>query len=171
MDHEAERILIVGVGNELLGDEGLGVHVVRALQAMRPALPGHVDVLEAGTSLMDALPRMVSYARVIIVDAVQAGKRPGSIHRIEAGRGFEKQWGCGGVVSLHELGVAETLEIGALMGLRPKSLLMVGAEPERIEPGMELSPRLVHAAKRIVSMLLSEAGEAGRPPSRRRSSP
>lgn len=171
MDHEAERILIVGVGNELLGDEGVGVHVVRALQAKRPGLPEHVDVLEAGTSLMDALPRMATYSRVIIVDAVRAGKRPGSIHRIEADRGFEKQWGCGGAVSLHELGVAETLAIGALMGLRPKSLLIVGAEPERMEPGMQLTPRLVHAARRIVSMLLSETRHAGRPASRRSSWP
>lgn len=157
MDIQTERILIVGVGNELLCDEGLGVHVARALQAIKPALPAHVDVLEAGTSLMDALPRMASYSRVIIVDAVRAGKRPGRVHRIEADGGFDVPPECGVAVSLHEVGVAGTLAMGAMMGLRPKRLLIVGAEPERIEPGMELSPRLARAAKRIVALLLLEA--------------
>lgn len=168
MDSQTDRILIVGVGNALLRDEGLGVHVARALQAMKPALPEHVDVFEAGTLMMDALPRMTSYSRVIVVDAVRAGKRPGSIYRIEADDGPATPPECGEAVSLHEIGVAETLSIGALMGLKPKSTLIVGAEPERIEPGTELSPRLVKAARRIVSMLLAETGQAGGPPSRRK---
>ncbi len=158
MDRQSEKILILGVGNELLRDEGLGVHVARSLLAMNPSLPSHVDVLEAGTSLLDVLPRMPLYSRVIIVDAVSAGKRAGGIHRIEATDELTGSFESGASVSLHEMGVAEALRVGAMMGLKPKNLLVIGAEPERIEPGTELSPRLDRAARKIISMLLSEIG-------------
>lgn len=160
MDSQSERILIVGVGNELLRDEGLGVHVARSLLAMKPSLPPLVDVLEAGTSLLDVLPLMPFYSRVIIVDAVSAGKHGGRIHRIEATDELTEPFESGASVSLHEVGVVEALGVASILGLKPKELLIVGAEPENIEPGTELSPRLNRAARKILSMLLSEIGKA-----------
>lgn len=168
MDCQSEKILIVGVGNELLRDEGLGVHVARSLLAMKPSLPPHVDVLEAGTSLLDVLPRMPLYSRVIIVDAVRAGKRAGGLHRIETTDEFTESFESGASVSLHEMGVVEALRVASMLGLKPKKLLIVGAEPENIEPGTELSPRLDRAARKIISMLLSEIGGARIASARRR---
>ncbi len=159
MHRQPDTILIVGVGNELLRDEGLGVHVVRSLLAGKTALPPHVGVLEAGTSLLDVLPRMRLYLRVIIVDAVRAGKVAGSIHHVEVTDELAGSLRTGPPVSLHEWGVMETLRVAAMLGLLPERLFIVGAEPERIEPGTQLSPRLARAAKKIVSMLLSEIGE------------
>jgi hydrogenase maturation protease len=160
MDSQTERILIVGVGNELLRDEGLGVHVARSLLSMKPSLPPNVDVLEAGTSLLDVLPLMPLYSRVVIVDAVRAGKRAGHIHRVEVTDETAGSFEAGASVSLHEMGVMEALKLGAMMGFRPGSLFIIGAEPEQIEPGTELSPRLGRAANRIISILLREIGKA-----------
>ena len=60
-----EKTLIVGIGNELLGDEGFGVHVARALLAL-PSLPCGVEVMEAGTCLLEVLPLLPQFARVIL---------------------------------------------------------------------------------------------------------
>jgi hydrogenase maturation protease len=156
MSSDADSVLIVGLGNELLGDEGLGVHVARSLLAARDSLPAHVTVLEAGTSLLDVLPEMPRYARVILVDAVRTGRRPGTLCRAELSADSITQQEASAPVSLHQWGVMETLRAAKLLKLLPARLSLVGAEPERIGPGTELSPALARARERITSILLDE---------------
>jgi hydrogenase maturation protease len=151
-----ETVLILGVGNELLGDEGLGIHVARALIVQ--SLPEHVQVIEAGTALLDLLPEMARHDRVILVDAVRAGREPGTIYRVEMVAGSIRQKEMPLQFSLHEWGILETLQAGETMGLMPKQLELLGAEPEKMELTMELSPRLERAAEQIVDLLVSETG-------------
>jgi hydrogenase maturation protease len=152
---EEQKVLVVGIGNELLGDEGLGVHVARRLAAAKDSLPPHVEVIEGGTSLFDLLPALSRCARVTIVDAVRAGREPGSIYRLER-LDVADQCAGGPPVSLHDWGVLETLQAGRMLGMLPAWVSLIGAEPESIAPGTKLSPRLEQAAGRIVSMLLAE---------------
>ncbi len=151
------KTLIVGIGNELLGDEGLGVHVARSLAAARGTLPSDVDVLEAGTSLFDVLPEMARYSRVILVDAVQAGGTPGSIYFLTPEAGATGPPDSGTPLSLHGWGVAETLRAAAILELMPEKLMIVGVEPESLNPGTELSPKLALAAEKIAALLSGEA--------------
>lgn len=153
MSHET--VLIVGIGNELLGDEGLGVHVARALLAARSSLPPHVDVIEAGTALLDVLPEMARYSCVILVDAVQTGNEPGTVYRTEAVADFAGQFTLP-PVSLHQWGVLETLWAARALGLEPEQLILVGAEPESLAPSTQLSPKLQQAAEKILSLLVEE---------------
>jgi hydrogenase maturation protease len=165
---EADRsrcaTLVVGVGNALLGDEGLGVHVVRALAASAAPWPEGVRIVDAGTALFDLVPEMARAGRVILVDAIRAGGEPGSVYRSRLEAANERP-GNRGPLSLHEWGVRETLRAMALLGLEPGALTLLGAEPESLEPGMELSPRLAEARDRIVALLTTElrAGTAGGP--------
>lgn len=156
MDPGSETVLVIGVGNVLLGDEGLGVHVARRLLAERDPLPPRVTVLEAGTCLLDFIPQLPRYSHVIIVDAVRAGRPPGTIYRIELAAGFDGQFQASPPLSLHQWGVMETLWVAKCLGVLPQRLTLVGAEPERIAPGTELSSNLTQAAQRIVSMLRDE---------------
>ncbi len=159
----SESLLIVGIGNELLGDEGLGVHVARALLQRRPALPAAVEVLEAGTALLDVLPEMSRYSRVVIVDAIRGGKDPGTVYRAELDLDCQPARGAL-PLSLHQVDVVETLAVADALGLRPRRLTLVGAEPESMAAGTELSPRLAKAAQAIASLLAEEASggrEAG----------
>ncbi len=162
MSHEGEKVLIVGVGNELLGDEGLGVHVARSLLAAQ-ASPPQVEVLEAGTSLLDVVQEMSRYSRVIIVDAVRAGQEPGTLYRAETLADLAGHLETILPISLHQWSLIETLRAAETLGLLPGQLTLVGAEPESIAPGTELSPRLARAAQRITSMLLKELGVPARP--------
>ena len=76
----SERLLILGIGNLLLGDEGVGVHAAQAL--MKKDLPEGVTVLDIGTAILDALPELEKADRVIVIDAVMAGKEAGTVYRI-----------------------------------------------------------------------------------------
>lgn len=158
MKQEQKTVLIVGVGNALLSDEGLGVHVARALLDARASLPPQVDVLDAGTALLDVLPEMYRYAQVILVDAVRAGREPGTLCRAELGADLAGPAGFPPPVSLHQWDLLETLRIAALLGQLPKQLTLVGAEPECLAPGTELSPKLKRAAQQIASLLRAETG-------------
>lgn len=151
----AETALIVGVGNELLGDEGLGIHVVRSLAA-ESSLPAHAQVVEAGTALLDLIPEMARHSRVILIDAVQAGGEPGTLYRLDISAGSVLQRGPALPVSLHQWSILETLRTAEMLGLMPRQLTLLGAEPKVVEPGLELSPRLMSAADKIVAVLLRE---------------
>lgn len=155
MPDTPETVLIIGIGNALLGDEGLGVHVARKLLEQK-ALPTQVEVLEAGTALLDFLPEMARYSRVILVDAVRAGREPGTLYRAELVCDSGLELGSNPLLSLHEWGLCETLLVAERLGLLPRRLTLVGAEPESIAPRLELSPVLGRAAEQIVSLLLAE---------------
>lgn len=131
------RILIAGLGNELLTDDGVGIHVVHRLAG---SLPPDVIATEVGTAVLDALHLFEWADCVIAVDAVQAGHEPGTVYTFDmraAGR-------AGGHVSLHELSI-----VGALRfvdeQLHPVAVHVVGVEPAVIDYGMELSPAVAAA--------------------------
>jgi hydrogenase maturation protease len=133
------RILIVGLGNLLLGDDGVGVHVVRALPGR---LPRSVTAVEVGTAVMDAL-HLVEWAdKVLAIDAMQAGGPPGTVYAARI---------CDLEVrpvraSLHELNLVAALH---LLRRRPE-ILILGVEPETIALGMVLSPRVAAAVPAVV---------------------
>jgi hydrogenase maturation protease len=148
-------VLVVGIGNELLRDEGLGVHVARALAAS-PALPESAEVVEAGLALLDLAGEMARRERVILVDAVRAEREPGTLYRLELRDGMVERMPAGPALSLHQWGLADTLRAIALMGLLPRRVTVLGAEPERVEPGLDLSPAVAGAARRLVALVLAE---------------
>lgn len=158
-----EPVLVVGIGNELLGDEGLGVHVARALLG-HPELPAcDLDVLEAGTSLLDALPEMARYRRVILVDAIAAGGQPGTIYRTPGIAPLLAAAESSQEISLHQWNLIEVFRVARALDLTPADVELVGAEPERMAPGLELSSTLARTAARIVELLIAEHGGRGAP--------
>lgn len=158
MSEADKTVLIAGIGNELLGDEGLGVHVARALLAAPEALQPQVEVLEAGTALLDFLPELTRYARVILVDAIRAGREAGTVYRAEMVGDLAGQLETSSPVSLHEWGLLESLRAAKTLGMLPERLTLLGSEPECVLPGTELSPKLRRAADQILSLLLEEFG-------------
>ncbi len=152
------RTLIAGVGNILLGDEGLGVHAVRRL--LEEGLPEGADAVDAGTALGDLLADLGNYERLILVDAVRGGARAGELYRLEIRNGGDL---CRvrSPVSLHEFGVAEALEQARAAGVLPPRVVLLGMEPERIEAGIGLSPCVAAALPGLVRLIRQEAGLTG----------
>ncbi len=148
-----KRTLVAGVGNVLLGDEGIGVHAVRALMAR--GLPGGVDAVDAGTALDELLAELKGYGKLILVDAVRGGGRPGTLYRMEI-RSRGDLAGVARPLSLHEFGVAEALDQARALGVLPARVVLIGMEPECLAPGMELSKTCALALPGLIQLILAE---------------
>lgn len=140
------RTLVVGLGNVLLRDDGVGVHAVREL---RKVLPPRILAVEVGTAVLDALHLFEWADRIIGIDAMEAGGRPGTIYSF----GVDDVEGPGIQASLHEMGLIAGLRF--MKGPQPP-IFMLAVEPETMEVGLELSepvraalPELVAATRRM----------------------
>ncbi len=140
----ATRILVVGVGTELLSDDGVGVHTVRELQ--REPIPG-VTVVEIGTAILHGLSFVEEADRVLIIDAAMGGRPPGTIYVFEP---LGSLWG-GMAKSIHALGLREAANLR--LGSKPvPSMTVLGVEPASFAPGLNLSVAVQAALPRVVSL-------------------
>jgi hydrogenase maturation protease len=148
-------VVVVGVGNELMRDDGVGVHVVRHL--CQQGRDERVEFIEAGTALAEALDLVPRGADVLVVDAARGGEEPGSVYRLGLNDvGTERG------VSLHETSLPEAFALAKLAGTRFGTVVILGVEPGRVEVGTELSPPLreklpaiLDAVRKEVATLLS----------------
>lgn len=149
----AGATLVVGVGNEMMRDEGVGVAVARALRAER--LGKETRVLELGTRGFDLIYEMESAARVIVIDAVRAGREPGSVYVFEPeeARSINTR-----TSSLHGLDLLDVLELAAATGIRPQ-VMIVGVEPQEVAPGLGLSQRVERRLGEVVNRVRRLAEE------------
>lgn len=141
---------MVGVGNLLLKDEGIGVHIAHALQQID--VPHGTKIIDGGTS-PDLPYYLKDIDKLIIIDAVKAGGKPGMIYRFHT---HDLNIESEGIISLHELGLAQSLKMMRLMGNAPKETVIIGIEPKEIDWGTELSAELQQKIPEIINIVLSE---------------
>lgn len=144
---------IVCFGNALHGDDGFGLHVHRRLR--REALPAGSQIFEAGTAGLDALGYFEGCTRAVIVDAIRAGGRPGTVHRLAASDLAPP----GGELSLHDLGIAGLLAALTAVSREPPEVVVIGAEAGDVGPFTDgLSPPLAAAVDEAARLVLAELG-------------
>ena len=149
--------VVLGVGNILLSDEGIGVHAVNALEA-RFEIPAEVEIIDGGTSAMDCLDRIAEADFLLIADCVRAGREPGTLVRIGDG---ELQAFFRTRISPHQVGLCDVLATLALHGLSPSRTVLIGAEPKSLALGLEPTPELAVMIPALVELLLAELCAAG----------
>jgi len=154
------NILILGLGNSVMSDDGLGVRAVARLQE-RFRFPEGVSVLDGGTLGLDLLPRLEGVDRLLIVDALQIGAPPGTVVRLE---GEEVPRAFANKLSVHQMGVQDLLAVAELQGHLPGELVVWGAQPGSIEMSVELTPPVAGALEEIVDGVVAELRRWGRPP-------
>jgi hydrogenase maturation protease len=145
-----KRIVVLGIGNVILQDEGVGVHAVRELEGRD--FPPHVQVIDGGTALMDLLPVIQEAARIIVIDALKGGGEPGTIYRVtpdDLTADTERP------LSLHQVGLLEVLGMARQLGGDPQ-VVIIGVEPQEISWGMELTPEVEAKLPRVVETVLEE---------------
>lgn len=135
-DKPASKTLVLGVGNKLLSDEGVGVHVVERLAAGY-VIPEEVHLLDGGTLGMDLLYYLEGIDNLLLVDAVETHKDPGTLIRLE---GEEVPAFLSLKISPHQLGVPDMLAAARFKDLYPKRLVLWGIQPELLDIGLDLSP-------------------------------
>lgn len=146
------NVLILGVGNILLSDEGIGVRAVEAFRE-RYHVPDGVDVVDGGTCGMDLMDIIAERDHVIVADAVRLDQPPGTLIRLEEEQVpafFQKR------ISPHQLGLSDVLAALKLLDREPLGLTLLGAVPDSLEPGLELTPLLIDCRDAMVELLVDE---------------
>uniref|UniRef100_A0A7J3ZKS0 Hydrogenase maturation protease n=1 Tax=Fervidicoccus fontis TaxID=683846 RepID=A0A7J3ZKS0_9CREN len=148
-----KKLVIIGIGNLLLSDEGVGVHVVSELK--RFELPAYVEVYDGATLGLEILSLMEGASKAIIVDAVRGGGKPGTIYRFNL-RDFEYETNVLRMTSMHHLDFATALKLGEGAYSLPEEVIVIGIEPSRIDVGLELSDEVRAAIPEVLKIILEE---------------
>lgn len=151
------RIVVLGVGNILLSDEGVGVWAVERLKSDF-RLPPEVEVIDGGTSAMEMLDDLAGADHLIIVDAVRSGQAPATMVRIadrDVPMFFKTK------LSPHQIGLSDVLATLALMGERPRAITVIGIEPVSLDTAMALTPQVQALLPKIVEQLATELRQLG----------
>jgi len=154
-DEKPVTTLILGVGNLVMSDDGVGVVVAQKLQR-EYRLPAEVAVMDGGTLGLDILPHLENLERLIVVDALETGQPCGTCVRLV---GDEIPLALETKLSPHQMGLKDLLTVSLLMGHAPQEMVLIGVQPESIEMGTELSP-VVEA--QVECMLQGIVGELKR---------
>ncbi len=137
------EVLVIGLGNILLGDDGIGVHVVRQLAANPGKAPG-LRPLDGGTLGFRLMDVFAHSDAILLVDAAELGEPPGAVRLLERDA-LNRHVRRAGRVSAHEAGLVDLLTLARLEGHSPSHLALLGIQPERIDWGETLSVPLSHA--------------------------
>jgi len=145
------EVVVIGVGNTLLADEGFGIYVVRELK--RAGVPEGVEAVEAGVTGFSLLDLLAGVSKAILVDVVEMGMEPGRLVRFTpqevASTSNAK------VFSLHQIDLLEVLELARALGQGVETVI-IGVQPERVAPGEGLSSVVQAKVQDAVRMVRSE---------------
>lgn len=152
------RVVVLGVGNILMSDEGVGVHAVTDLSD-RYDLPDSVEIIDGGTSGMDCLDRIADADLLLIADCMRSkDKAPGTITRLadeQIDAWFKTK------ISPHQVGLSDVLAACSFHGMAPKRVVLVGVQPASFETSMELTPQVAAVLPRVVETLVAELAAFG----------
>lgn len=153
------KVVVLGVGNTLLEDEGIGVRAVELLQECY-TLPPDVQVIDGGTAGMELLESLEDVDKLIIVDCVRVNQPPATlIRRIddEVPNFFRLK------ISPHQIGISDVLAALTLREKFPKHLALIGIQPKSLECGIELTPEIAATLPQVLAMMVEELTNFGIP--------
>ena len=153
------KVTLIGLGNLLMRDEGVGVHAVRSLEA-HYEIPPDLEVVDGGTFGLDLLPYIENRDRVLFVDAVNFRKEPGYIGVLQ-NQEIPALFGIKG--SLHHLGLMDVLAAAQLLEVIPPEICLIGIQPQTIATGLELTDLIQGRLAALVARILAQLQAWGLP--------
>lgn len=151
------RLLILGLGNLLCSDDGLGAAAIARLRA-RYEIPDGVSVQDGGTLGLALLPYLEDAEKAILVDAIRTDDPPGSHVRLD---GDDVGPAVASRLSSHQIGVADLLDAARWRGRLPDVLVLLGLVPQTLELGLGRSPRVEAHLPELVQRIVEEARVLG----------
>jgi len=132
-------------------DDGFGAVVLGEIE--KGDLPGYVDLLDAGTSIVDLMEELNGRRKVVVIDAVRGGQEPGTLFRFSP-----EDVACEAVPadSLHQVGLLETLRLAELVDCRPEQVVIIGAQPQDTGLGVGLTAAVEAVVPRAAEMVRKE---------------
>lgn len=150
-DNTKKPVLVIGVGNAIQKDDGVGIHVYRRLKQVK--LPEEVEILDGGTLGVDLLPYIEDRKKLIIVDAVKTEHKPGSLFKFSPN---DINYEEAPKTSVHQIGLIDSLKMAALVCSAPSEIVIYGVQPEIIDWGEELSPEVEKVLPKLTNLLIEE---------------
>ncbi len=152
---EREMVTVLGLGNILLSDEGVGVHAVRALND-RYSFSPPIDIVDGGTMGLDLLPLFQERDRILVIDAVDFRKAPGHTGTVE---GDAIPSVLNAKLSVHHIGVADLLFTAKLTRETPLEICLVGIQPQSLDVGLALTEPVKSKMDSIIDMAVQKLKE------------
>ncbi len=149
--------LILGIGNVLLTDEGVGVRALNELQR-RYTFSDDVELLDGGTSGIELLRHIQDHDNLIIIDCMTYDKPPGTVYRVEnddVPAVFRTR------ISPHQLGLSDLLASAMLTGKTPENMVLFGVEPESVDIGLELTETVEKVLPKLIKAVVGEVSKIG----------
>jgi hydrogenase maturation protease len=157
LKYAMKPLLVLGIGNILLRDEGVGVHVIETIEADVAAgklrLPDDVELYDGGTFGIDLIDVISGRRKVVCIDAVCVDAPPGTILKFSGDDLARKEVPD---LSLHQVGLLETLAMARQLGSAPGEVVIFGIVPETIHSGLEMTTRVAAAVPKVIDMVLKE---------------
>lgn len=154
---DLKLVLVLGIGNLIMSDDGVGVRVVQELKRSY-RFPENVMVVDGGTLGLDLLPMLENATHLILVDAVEIGEKPGTLIRLI---GEELPVALETKLSPHQMGLKDLLAVSELMGHSPGEMVLIGVQPSSIEMGIELTADVYFMLGEMMSKVLFELERYG----------
>jgi len=149
---KTKKVLVMGVGNTLLQDDGIGVHVTESFKASNPPTP-EIEILDGGTIGLSLLPEIEDADAVIIIDASEIGERPGSM-RIFRNAEIDQQL-SGKKRTVHEVALSDLFSAAAIRGRCPAERALIAIQPGSTDWGLEPTPEVQAAIPRACEAVSS----------------
>lgn len=145
---------VIGIGNAMRRDDGVGLAAVADLQGSTPADDASIDVRSLDGEPARLIEAWKGRRRVVVIDAARAGSAPGAIHRIEVGVDPLPEWA--NVASSHSAGLAEAIALAEALDALPDELIIFGVEPADVAMGEGLTPAVQSAVPDLVERVRAE---------------
>src|SRR5512140_3382129 len=146
------RAVVLGIGNIILSDEGIGVRAVEAFER-RYRLPENVLAIDGGTSSMELIDELSDLDFLLVFDTIVAGKEPGTVIKLagdEVPAFFRRK------LSPHQISLSDLLASLEFIGRAPKDIVVIGVQPVTLELGMELTEPVAARVPELVEMGAAE---------------
>jgi hydrogenase maturation protease len=143
--------LVLGLGNLVHGDDGVGVHAIERLQK-DSRVPAGAVLMDGGTLGMALIPHVSGFKRVLVIDAIDAGQTPGTLIRLEGSAVANLP----GKPSVHQLGFADLMISLKLLGEAPPELVVLGVQPESTEWTAELTPAVKASLDELSTLVINQ---------------
>lgn len=143
--------MVVGVGNTILSDDGVGVHAARLLQK-DPRVPAGVIILDGGTLGLELIPYLSGASRLLLLDAMDAGDQPGALFRLAG----DQLWNLPGGTNVHQLGVSDLLATLPLVSDTLREVILLAIQPASIDWSTELTPAVQAALGQLVDAAVEQ---------------
>jgi hydrogenase maturation protease len=149
--------LVLGVGNVLLKDEGVGIHALEELRR-RFVFGADVELLDGGTAGVELLRYLDGKDHVVVMDAIAGGQPPGTVVRVE-GEDVPRRFHIR--ISPHQIGLSDVLATALITDSMPGEMVLFGIEPKDMTTGLELTPEIEAGLDKLVGVVVDELRRLG----------